>query len=156
LDMYEHAYHLDFGANAGAYVDQVMANINWGRVAARYRMAIGERADDAVFLPYGSPADEEARITVEELKTALETEDRHPVLVDVCLAVDRPRRNDMLPNATFHAPEALPQWVEGLPRNRPITVYCVAGFQVSGTAVTELRRRGYDARALVGGIIAWH
>jgi superoxide dismutase len=22
LDMYEHAYHLDFGANAAAYVDQ--------------------------------------------------------------------------------------------------------------------------------------
>jgi hypothetical protein len=27
---------------------------------------------------------------------------------------------------------------------------------VSGTAVKELRRRGYDARALVGGITAWH
>ncbi|ETW98046.1 MAG: superoxide dismutase, partial [Candidatus Entotheonella factor] len=29
LDMYEHAYHLDFGANAGAYVDAFMQNINW-------------------------------------------------------------------------------------------------------------------------------
>jgi Fe-Mn family superoxide dismutase len=157
LDMHEHAYHLDFGANAGAYVDQVMANVNWGRVAARYRMAIGEEVDDVAFLPYGSPADEEARITVEELKTALDVgEDRRPVLVDVCLAVDRPRRSDMLPGATFHAPEALSRWAEELPRARPITVYCVGGFQVSGTAVTELRRRGYDARALVGGIIAWH
>jgi superoxide dismutase, Fe-Mn family len=27
---------------------------------------------------------------------------------------------------------------------------------VSGTAVTELREQGYDARALVGGITAWH
>jgi rhodanese-related sulfurtransferase len=26
---------------------------------------------------------------------------------------------------------------------------------VSGAAVTELRRRGYDARALIGGITAW-
>jgi Fe-Mn family superoxide dismutase len=157
LDMYEHAYHLDFGANAGAYVDQVMANVNWGRVAGRYTMAIGEGVDDAVFLPYGSPADEQARITVEELKTALESgEEGRPVLVDLCLAVDRPRRNDMLPGAAFHAPEALPQWAEELPRGRPITVYCVCGFQVSGTAVTELRRRGYEARALVGGIIAWH
>src|SRR5436190_4747080 len=40
--------------------------------------------------------------------------------------------------------------------NRPIAVYCICGFQVSGTAVTELRQRGYDARALVGGITAWH
>jgi Fe-Mn family superoxide dismutase len=61
LDMYEHAYHLDFGAKAAAYVDQVMANLNWERVAARYRMAIGEAArDDRRFLPYGSPVQEEA------------------------------------------------------------------------------------------------
>ena len=35
-------------------------------------------------------------------------------------------------------------------------VYCNFGFQVSGSAVTELRRRGYDARSLKGGIAAWH
>ena len=34
--------------------------------------------------------------------------------------------------------------------------YCICGFQVSGKAVTELRQRGYDARALAGGITAWH
>src|SRR3954466_12113352 len=37
IDMYEHAYHIDFGARAGAYVDQVMANLNWQRIGARYR-----------------------------------------------------------------------------------------------------------------------
>ncbi|MFJ1211598.1 superoxide dismutase [Burkholderia pyrrocinia] len=36
LDMYEHAYHLDFGAKAGAYVDAFMQNINWTNVAARF------------------------------------------------------------------------------------------------------------------------
>jgi len=36
LDMYEHAYHLDFGANVGAYVDAFMANIAWERVANRF------------------------------------------------------------------------------------------------------------------------
>ena len=36
LDMYEHAYHIDFGANAGAYVDAFMANIAWQRIAARF------------------------------------------------------------------------------------------------------------------------
>lgn len=29
LDMYEHAYHMDYGAKAGAYVDAFMATINW-------------------------------------------------------------------------------------------------------------------------------
>ena len=28
LDMYEHSYHMDFGAKAGAYVDAVMNNLN--------------------------------------------------------------------------------------------------------------------------------
>ncbi|WP_137909999.1 MULTISPECIES: Fe-Mn family superoxide dismutase [unclassified Burkholderia] len=36
LDMYEHAYHIDFGAKAGAYVDAFMQNINWTNVAARF------------------------------------------------------------------------------------------------------------------------
>src|SRR5262245_55217668 len=35
LDMYEHAYHLDFGANAAAYIDAFMRNINWTAVIAR-------------------------------------------------------------------------------------------------------------------------
>src|SRR5262249_61653748 len=56
----------------------------------------------------------------------------------------------------MHAPAALPRWIEELPRDRPIAVYCICGFQVSGTAVMELRWRGYDARAVVGGITAWH
>ena len=157
LDMYEHAYHLDFGAKAAAYVDQVMANLNWQRIGARYRLAIGERAEDELFLPFGAPAREEARISAEELKTALEEDDdRRPVLLDLCLPRDLPRRTDMLAGAATHAPAALPRWIEELPRDRPIAVYCICGFQVSGTAVTELRQRGYDARALVGGITAWH
>jgi Fe-Mn family superoxide dismutase len=135
-----------------------MANLNWQRIGARYRLAIGEAAgDDAMFLPYGAPAQEEARISVEELTAALEGDaDRRPILLDLCLPRDLARRTDMLAGASMHAPAALPRWVEGLPRDRPIAVYCICGFQVSGTAVTELRRRGYDARALVGGITAWH
>jgi Fe-Mn family superoxide dismutase len=158
LDMYEHAYHLDFGARAAAYVDQVMANLNWERIGARYRLAIGGGPDeDKFFLPYGAPAQEEARISAEELRVTLENDDnRRPVLLDLCLPRDLPRRIDMLAGASMHAPGALSSWVEELPRDRPIVVYCICGFQVSGRTVTELRQRGYDARALVGGITAWH
>jgi len=158
LDMYEHAYHLDFGARAVAYVDQVMANLNWERIGARYSLAVGEKAGgDELSLPFGAPAEKEARISAEELKTALENDNDHrPVLLDLCLPRDLPRRTDMLAGASMHAPAALPRWIEELPRGGPIVVYCICGFQVSGTAVTELRQRGYDARALVGGITAWH
>jgi len=36
LDMYEHAYHIDYGASAAAYVDAFMQNIRWENVAHLY------------------------------------------------------------------------------------------------------------------------
>jgi superoxide dismutase, Fe-Mn family len=36
LDMYEHSYHMDYGAKAAAYVDAFMQNINWTNVARVY------------------------------------------------------------------------------------------------------------------------
>jgi Fe-Mn family superoxide dismutase len=36
LDMYEHSYHLDYGARAEAYVDAFMGAINWTSVAEAY------------------------------------------------------------------------------------------------------------------------
>jgi Fe-Mn family superoxide dismutase len=35
LDMYEHSYHLDYGAKAAAYVDAFMQNIEWANAARR-------------------------------------------------------------------------------------------------------------------------
>ena len=37
LDMYEHSYHMDYGAKAAAYVDAFMNNLNWENVSARYQ-----------------------------------------------------------------------------------------------------------------------
>lgn len=39
LDMYEHAYHMDFGAKAAAYVDAFMQNIRWEAVIRNFRAA---------------------------------------------------------------------------------------------------------------------
>ena len=36
LDMYEHSYHMDFGAKAGGYVDVFMEAVRWAKVSARY------------------------------------------------------------------------------------------------------------------------
>lgn len=151
LDMYEHAYHIDFGAKAGAYVDAFMKNIHWERVGGRYRNAIKQRADMAE-PAYGLA---ENTIAPEELRRRLDREDDITVL-DVCLAEDLAKRTDMLPGALMRAPEKIAQWAAELPIDKPIVVYCVYGFQVSGDAAAELRRRGLDARTLGGGIAAWH
>ena len=36
LDMYEHAYHMDYGAKAGAYVDAFMKAFGWGHANAAF------------------------------------------------------------------------------------------------------------------------
>ena len=35
LDMYEHAYQMDYGAAAGKYIDAFFANVNWDEVSRR-------------------------------------------------------------------------------------------------------------------------
>jgi superoxide dismutase, Fe-Mn family len=39
LDMYEHSYHMDYGAKAAAYVDAFMENIDWRKVSRRLALA---------------------------------------------------------------------------------------------------------------------
>jgi Fe-Mn family superoxide dismutase len=41
LDMYEHSFHIDYGAKTAAYVDAFMNNINWENASARYRHCAG-------------------------------------------------------------------------------------------------------------------
>jgi superoxide dismutase, Fe-Mn family len=38
LDMYEHAYHMDYGSAAAKYVDAFMTNVNWEEVNRRVEM----------------------------------------------------------------------------------------------------------------------
>jgi Fe-Mn family superoxide dismutase len=39
LDMYEHAYHMDYGTAAAKYLDAFMANLDWATIDARYKAA---------------------------------------------------------------------------------------------------------------------
>ena len=39
LDMYEHAYHMDYGAAAARYIDAFMKNVDWEEVDRRYARA---------------------------------------------------------------------------------------------------------------------
>lgn len=37
LDMYEHAFHMDYGTAAARYVDAFVANLDWAEIERRYR-----------------------------------------------------------------------------------------------------------------------
>ena len=151
LDMYEHAYHIDFGAKAGAYVDAFMKNIHWERVGARFQRLAMNRPIIEPKTPAASPGG----IAAEDLLARIQQKDDF-VLLDVCLADDLAKRSDMIPGAHVRPPETIADWIGELPKDKPIVVYCVYGFQVSGDAVAEMRRRGLDACSLAGGIAAWH
>jgi len=43
MDMYEHAYQMDYGAAAAKYVDAFFANLHWDQVAARLEASVGGR-----------------------------------------------------------------------------------------------------------------
>ncbi|MCW2239308.1 Fe-Mn family superoxide dismutase [Azospirillum canadense] len=148
LDMYEHAYHLDFGAKAGAYVDAFMANIAWERVADRHRRAVeGLR-------PASRSTDAEApEMSVGEARRTIEGGEI--LVLDVCWDEDFARCPDMIPTAVHHDARRIGEWADGVPKDCEVLAYCVYGFQVSREAVAELRRRGVSARTLAGGISAW-
>lgn len=150
LDMYEHAYAIDFGAKAAAHVDTFMRNIHWERVEARLSRALDPKR------PRPEPPNPSVPKVAAAALSGLLSSVQPPTLIDVCLMQDLPRRTDMLPNAQFFIAEELETWAPVLPVERPIVVYCMYGFQVSGEATTELRRRGLDARFLAGGLPAWH
>ena len=61
----------------------------------------------------------------------------------------------MIAGARFLLSETIDRWASELPRDKTMVTYCMYGFQVSGEATIELRRRGLDVRTLAGGIAAW-
>lgn len=132
LDMYEHAYHMDFGAKAAAYVDAFMANVDWNKVAQRFSATV---ASDAAGLAMAHAAMPENK-----------------QLVDVRKAQAYADAHDLLAGATWCDPARLPSWADELDRDKPVVVYCRHGMEVSQSAALSLRARGLDARYLVGGI----
>ncbi len=147
LDMYEHAYHLDFGARAGAYVDAFIRNIDWASVERRVQAAAGI-ADE----PRRHDAES---IAPEDLSASLAA-GRAPLILDVRRRRAFDAGADMIQGAAWRQPEIVADWADTLPRGREVVVYCVYGHNVSHDTVTALRAKGIDARALRGGIAAWH
>jgi len=140
LDMYEHSYHIDFGANPGAYVDAFMANISWERVAARFAGNAFEKKPHTV-----------------DTTTARAMLDADPnlVVIDARLAQDATTVPERLRGARRAPPEQVEEVAASLKPGTKALVYCAWGFEIGGDAAAKLRDRGIDAVAVSGGIGAW-
>ncbi len=136
LDMYEHAYHLDFGAKAGAYVDAFMANIQWDKVYKRYGAAV-----EADALGFGIA-------TGAAMAGA-------PGAFDVRREEDYLQSPQVIAGASWRDPSRVLEWSQELDALKPVLLYCLRGKDIGRSTVLTLRARGIDARYIVGGIEAW-
>ena len=151
LDMYEHAYHLDFGANAGAYIDAFMRNIDWTVVARRLTEASGDGVPAR-----GSVSDDPLpSVSVEELSASFERSDRVQVL-DARPKHYFSRSTDMMRGAIWRDPDRVDEWSQDLSADAPIFVYCAYGYHVGCGVTVALRERGFDAKYIRGGLSAWY
>jgi len=151
LDMYEHAYHIDFGADAGAYVDTFLRNIDWKGVAARYQAASkAEPLPDLVQKEFGDLPG----VSVEEVKTMLDSGQRIQ-FIDARPKHYVTRTQDIIDGATWRDPERVKEWAGELSKSDPVVVFCVYGFHIGCQTAGALREAGFDAKYMKGGHAAW-
>jgi len=151
LDMYEHAYHLEFGANAAAYIAAFMRNIDWAAVLARY--------EDAIKVAPPRPLVQKQfadvpSITVEDLKAMLAS--GTPVqIIDTRPKHYSSRAQDIMEGAVWRDPERVDEWLGQLSKTEPVVTFCVYGFHIGCETAASLRKAGFDARYMAGGHFAW-
>jgi superoxide dismutase, Fe-Mn family len=151
LDMYEHAYQLEFGANAAAYIAAFMRNIDWTAVQTRFEDA--SKVQPPRPLVQKQFADLPS-ITAEEIKAMVDSG------VPVQIIDTRPkhystRAQDMMEGAIWRDPEHVDDWIGELSKEKPVITFCVYGFHIGCETAATLRKAGFDARYMAGGHYAW-
>lgn len=151
LDMYEHAYHIDFGANAKAYVDTFMRNLDWPALFQRYEDAHNVQPPRALEQPeFGDIPG----VDVEEVKAMMAS--GQPVrVIDVRPRHFVSRQQEIADGIEWRDPEQIQKWMGELSKSEPVVVYCAYGFHIGCKTAIALRDAGFDARYMKGGHSAW-
>lgn len=136
LDMYEHSYHMDFGADAKAYVAAYMDNVDYDAVALRYAAAV-----EASTAALAAGADEVLG-------------SGNAALLDVRRKGAYESAPDRITGAQWRDPERVEDWAREF-AGAEVVVYCVYGHEVGQSTAARLRDAGVTARYLAGGIEAW-
>ncbi len=151
LDMYEHAYHIDFGANAKAYIDTFMRNLDWKALHSRYE-------DAAQVAPPRPLVQREfgdlPGVSVEEVKAMLD-EGRPVQVIDARPRHFVSRTQDIMQGAVWRDPDRVQEWAGALSKSDPVVVFCAYGFHVGCKTAIALRDAGFDAKFMKGGHTAW-
>jgi Fe-Mn family superoxide dismutase len=151
LDMYEHAYHMDFGANARAYVDTFMRNLDWPALEVRYEDARKVAPPRPLEQPEFADA---PGIGVEEVRDMLAS--GKPVqVIDVRPRAAVSRDQDIADGIPWRDAEQIQQWMGELSKSEPVIVYCSYGFHVGCKTAIKLRQAGFDAKYMNSGHSGW-
>jgi Fe-Mn family superoxide dismutase len=151
LDMYEHAYQLEFGANATAYIAAFMRNIDWTAVGARLDDAVTvvapRRLEQKQFtdVPSISPEDLRQMLASGAAVQVIDTRPRHYTA----------RTHEMMSGSVWRDPERVDEWIGELSKDRPVVTFCVYGFHIGCETAATLRKAGFDASYMSGGHFAW-
>ena len=151
LDMYEHAYHIDFGANAKAYVDAFMRNIDFKATQDRYEDALSVEPPRSLLQPeFGDLPG----VNVEEVKAMLDAGGAVQ-FIDARPRHFVSRTQDMIEGASWRDPDRVQEWMPELSKSDPVVVFCVYGFHVGCRTALALREAGFDAKYMKGGHAGW-
>jgi Fe-Mn family superoxide dismutase len=150
LDMYEHAYHIDFGANVRAYVDTFLRNVDWQAVEGRFEDGTKALPPRPLVQPeFGDVPGvgvEEVRALLAEGKVQLvDTRPKHFVSRD----------KDIAEGVEWRDPERVQEWMGDLSKEKPVVVYCAYGFHVGCRTAIALREAGFDAKYMNVGHSGW-
>jgi Fe-Mn family superoxide dismutase len=151
LDMYEHAYHMDFGANAKAYVDTFLRNVDWPALEGRYEDATKAPALRPLVQPeFGDVPG----VGVEEVREMLAA-GKPLQLIDTRPKHFVSRQQDIADGVSWRDPERVGEWIGELKKDEPVVVYCAYGFHVGCRTAVTLREAGFDARYMKVGHSGW-
>lgn len=151
IDMHEHAYHIDFGTNATAYVAAFMRNIDWTAVQKRYEQAIAvappTRLEQEAFANLASISVEEVQAMIEQGKSIQ--------LIDARPRHYRARAHEIAKGAVWRDPERVDEWAGELSKTEPVVTFCVYGFHIGCETARALQERGFEVKYMSGGHSAW-
>ncbi|MBF0497751.1 MAG: sulfurtransferase [Deltaproteobacteria bacterium] len=93
-------------------------------------------------------------ITTQELK-ALMSSDRQPAVFDVRRKADFEDAPKKIERAAWCDPEKVNEWINEIPHDKPVIVYCAKGGSVSQSIADRIQQTHPDVKFLQGGIKAW-
>jgi Fe-Mn family superoxide dismutase len=142
---------MDFGANARAYVDTFLRNVDWPALEARWEDARKVAPPRPLEQPeFGAVQG----IGVEEVREMMAA--GKPVqVIDVRPRHFVSRQQDIAADIPWRDPEQIQQWMGELSKSEPVVVYCAYGFHIGCKTAIKLREAGYDAKYMNSGHSGW-